>query len=146
VGICLIIFKYLHFISIIWIKYNYFLLIQIINKRGIFMCLKCPLASVGYPDSCTVNCNHKINIVCLNATVEIGFQTVDSFALAAITRMVWQGLSSSLYYPLGLPIRQMKIYSHVTNSKNKSIRIKEFSSFLAFIHFCQHHAHSSIKP
>src|SRR3954449_12650772 len=63
--------------------------------------LRHPLASVGYLDSRAVNCNHKIIIiVCLNATVEIGFQTVDSFAHVAITRMVWQGLSCSLDYPL----------------------------------------------
>jgi hypothetical protein len=98
-----------------------------------------PLAPVGYPDSRAVNCNDEaIPIIGLDATaVEIGFQTVDSFAHVAITGMMWQGLSGSLDYSLGLPVRQMKAYPHVANSKNKGVRVNESSSFLVFVHFCK---------
>ena len=106
-----------------------------------------PLAPVGYLDSCAVNCNHKIIITCLDATVEIGFQPVDSFANVSITGMVWQGLSSSPDYSLGLPVRQMKIYPHVTNGKNKRIWINEFSfPFLFSFIFASTVSHSSRKP
>jgi hypothetical protein len=49
-----------------------------------------------------------ITIICHNATIDVGFQTVDRFALVAITGMMWHWISSSLDYPLGLPIRKMK--------------------------------------
>ena len=51
--------------------------------------------------------------------------------------MAWQGLSGSLDYPLGLPVRQMEVYSNVTNGKDKGIRVNKLSSFLVFVHFCQ---------